>query len=85
MKSPLKRVWTDKSGNNPDEGGSIMTAWGAVPFAKHGATGNSSSSVGTFCAVTSDFFQFLLRTISASDKSGAFATAVQGAVPPPTG
>lgn len=69
-----------------DEGAIIM-AKGALSVAKQVAVGHASSCTGRCSAVTRPFCDFsrfsdsvLFSSLGASD----FATAVRGAVPPPT-
>jgi hypothetical protein len=65
-----------------------MTMQGAVRFAEHATRGHGPSRVGFNCAVTRPsrtYYRFSRQILSASDSASAFATGVQGAVPPPAG
>ena len=62
-----------------------MTRQGAAPFAKLGAMESLSIVLGFDTAATSLFSDFSCRARSSSHNASAFATGVQGAVPPPTG
>jgi hypothetical protein len=65
-----------------------MTMQGAVRFAEHATRGHDPSSVSFNCAVTlpsRTYYRFSCQIHSVSDSASAFATGVQGAVPPPAG